>query len=123
MSAILILGLAFAAFVIYYISLTRNTWPNRLARWVLGLAGYTVLYWEDGETEPNWKDRVWEHRYDDIDGMMQRPIHESMSVAPPWTPMHLVETWMVGALLAHREDKARLLKRARKPRASTQEGK
>lgn len=37
--------------------------------------------------ECSWGD--YDHRYDAIDRMMQRPIHENMSVAPPWARMRM----------------------------------
>jgi hypothetical protein len=70
--ALLLFGLWYLKFV----SATRNAWPNRLIRWFIDKAGYKFLY-KDGK-------RFWTHRYDDIDAMMRRPIHENMSVAPPW---------------------------------------
>ena len=46
------------------------------ARWIAKKFGYSIAY------VCKWG--VWEGRYDSIDNMMMRPIHENMSVAPPW---------------------------------------
>lgn len=93
-------------------SWSRDTYPNIFGRWLVGLFGFTPLYWVDGEGD--FKDHVWTHRYDDIDAMMTRPIHPSMSVAPPWAKMHLVRMGHVKAMLDHKKDKDALLSKYRK---------
>jgi hypothetical protein len=45
-------------------------------RALLSLVGYRVEYVCDWGT--------YEYRYDSIDRHMGRPIHQGMSVAPPW---------------------------------------
>lgn len=52
-----------------------------MSRWLLGLIGLRIVYvCEWGE---------FSHRYDSIDRAMARPIHENMSVAPPWAKLRL----------------------------------
>ena len=50
---------------------------------ILNLFGYKVIYFCE------WG--VYPHRYDSIDNQSMRPIHENMSVAPPWAEMKIVK--------------------------------
>ena len=34
---------------------------------------------------------TYKHRYDSIDLAAMRPIHENMSVAPPWARMKIIQ--------------------------------
>lgn len=54
-----------------------------MIRWLLKLFGYRVVYVSEYGTH--------ESRYDSIDYMMGRPIHENMSVAPPWAKTKIVK--------------------------------
>lgn len=113
MSALGLALLAVGAFGIWLTSLTRHAWPNRLARAFARRLGWTPLYHADGA---DWKDQIWEYRYDDLDGMAMRPIHPDMSVAPPWARRFWVRNEHVKAMLEHRETKRALIDAARNPK-------
>lgn len=98
--------------VAWYGSWTREHWTNRLVRWVAYRLGWTPLYWTEDKDE--FKDLVWTHRYDDIDGVMMRPIHPQMSVAPPWAKLHWVRNEHVKWMLGHKKAKAEMLNKYRK---------
>ena len=52
-----------------------------MIRRILRLFGYAIEYVDGG--------KVWDWRYDPLDRMMGRPIHDQMSVAPPWAKRRL----------------------------------
>lgn len=52
-----------------------------MLRRLLALLGYRIEYVCD------WG--VYAHRYDGIDRHMNRPIHQGMSVAPPWAQLRI----------------------------------
>ena len=54
-----------------------------MIRRLLALLGYRIEY------VCEWG--VYDHRYDGVDSAMARPIHEHMSVAPPWAKRRIVK--------------------------------
>lgn len=54
-----------------------------IVRKALSALGYRIQYVCD------WG--VYEYRYDAIDQACTRPIHDKMSVAPPWAKMRIVK--------------------------------
>ena len=55
-----------------------------MIRWMLGIFGYRIVYVSEFGTHDT--------RYDSLDAMMGRPVHENMSVAPPWAGMRIVRS-------------------------------
>lgn len=52
-----------------------------MIRCLLALFGLRIVYVCD------WG--VYSHRYDGLDSHMDRPIHQGMSVAPPWAKLRI----------------------------------
>lgn len=55
-----------------------------MIRRLLALFGYRIEYRSEFG--------IHESRYSSVDAAMQRPIHSSMSVAPPWAKRHFVKS-------------------------------
>lgn len=82
---LLILGL-----LALYLSCANNFgYIPELWRKVLGYFGYDIRY--IARFTDKGLDQVWDYRYDSIDFMMGRPVHEKMSVAPPWAKRTFVK--------------------------------
>lgn len=55
-----------------------------------GHVGRDIIGWFGWRVEYVCEWGVFSHRYDSIDHMMGRPMHEKMTVAPPWAKSRIV---------------------------------